>query len=153
MKDEYEVARLLTLPAFESQLAADFEGVPRRTYHLAPPFFARKDPRTGRPRKRSFGPWLTPILRVLAYLRRCRGYWCDPFRWTRDRRLDRTLLSDYEAVVNELLVKLNARNFDLAVKIVALPEQVKGYGIVREQAAHAMRAVQVELLARWRDCP
>ena len=150
VKDEYEVARLLTLPAFESQLAADFEGVPRRTYHLAPPFFARKDPRTGRPRKRSFGPWLTPILRVLAYLRRCRGYWCDPFRWTRDRRLDRTLLSDYEAVVNELLVKLNARNFDLAVKIVALPEQVKGYGIVREQAAHAMRAVQVELLARWR---
>jgi indolepyruvate ferredoxin oxidoreductase len=153
VKDEYEVARLLTLPAFESQLAADFEGVPRRTYHLAPPLFARKDPRTGRPRKLQFGPWLTPILRVLAYLRRCRGRWCDPFRWTRDRQLDRALLSDYEAVVNELLVKLKARNFDLAVKIVALPEQVKGYGIVREQAAHAMRAAQVELLAQWRDCP
>ena len=153
VKDEYEVARLLTIPAFEAQIAADFDGVPRRTYHLAPPLFARKDPRTGRPRKMQFGPWLTPILRVLAHLRRCRGRWCDPFRWTQDRRLDRALLSDYERVTNELLANLKTGNLELAVKIAALPEQVRGYGIVREQAAEAMRAAQAELLARWRDCP
>ena len=37
IKDEYEVARLLTSSAFEQQLHASFEGAWRRVWHLAPP--------------------------------------------------------------------------------------------------------------------
>jgi indolepyruvate ferredoxin oxidoreductase len=153
VKDEYEVARLLTLPAFETQLAADFDGTPRRTYHLAPPVFARKDPNTGRPRKMEFGPWLTPILRGLAAVRRCRGRWFDPFRWTHDRHLDRALLAEYEVVMSEVIGRLTVENLPLATELATLPDQVKGYGVVREKAAEAMRATQAQLLNRWRDRP
>ncbi len=32
------------------------------TFHLAPPLLARRDPRTGEPRKITFGPWLMPAV-------------------------------------------------------------------------------------------
>ena len=54
-KDEYEVARLYADPAFRRALDAQFEGVERLEFHLAPPGLARRDPRTGQLQKRSFG--------------------------------------------------------------------------------------------------
>ncbi len=153
IKDEYEVGRLLTSAEFDLQLTSEFEGSPQRTYHLAPPLFARKDPVTGRPRKMQFGGWLTPILRMLARARRVRGTWLDPFRGTADRRLDRALLAEYEATIEELLAALTPHTHALAVQIAALPERVRGYGVVREAAAQAMRKEHAELLAQWRDRP
>ncbi len=150
IKDEFEVARLLTAPAFAAQLAAEFEGAPRRSYHLAPPLFARKDPISGRPLKMEFGPWFTPVLRGLARLRSLRGGLLDPFRWSNDRRLDRELLTQYEATITEVLATLDGERIDLAAAIAALPTTVRGYGVVREQAAHAMQSRREDLLKQWR---
>ena len=43
-KDEYEVARLHVDPGFAREIAENFEGDYRITYHLAPPLLARRDP-------------------------------------------------------------------------------------------------------------
>jgi len=51
-KDEYEVARLYSLPSYRARLAATFEGPYRLKLHLAPPLLARRDPATGHLRKR-----------------------------------------------------------------------------------------------------
>jgi len=149
VKDEYEVARLLTSAEFDALVRAEFDGTPHRTYHLAPPLFARKDPTTGRPRKMEFGAWLTPVLRGLARLRRCRGRWMDPFRWTHDRRLDAALLAEYETMIADVLAQLRAERLGLAVELAALPSMVRGYGVVREQAAHAMREQREKLWAQF----
>ena len=124
-----------------------------RTYHLAPPLFARRDPLTGRPEKRAFGSWLTPFLRGLARMKGLRGRWCDPFRHTADRRLDRALLADYELMIADLLATLSPAEMSLAVELASLPDQVRGYGQVREAAARKMRERQADLLLKWRGRP
>ncbi|MCJ9710228.1 indolepyruvate ferredoxin oxidoreductase family protein, partial [Bordetella hinzii] len=65
-KDEYEVARLYTDGSFAAQLAEQFEGEYRLRFHMAPPLLARKDPRTGVPRKMALGPRTLTALRWLA---------------------------------------------------------------------------------------
>mgnify|MGYP003336915080 CR=1 FL=1 len=87
---------------FDAQIDSEFEGAPVRTYHLAPPLFAKRNPLTGRPEKKAFGPWLAPFLKGLARMKGMRGRWCDPFRLTADRRLDRALLEDYERTITDL---------------------------------------------------
>ena len=68
-KDEYEVARLYTDGTFLRKLQRQFEGDFTLQYHLAPPLLARRDPVTGVPRKRAFGPWMIHVFRLLARLR------------------------------------------------------------------------------------
>ena len=107
-KDEYEVARLYTNGHFEKQVAATFEGENLRyEFHLAPPLLARKDPVTGVPRKMSFGPWMMRAFRVLAKLKGLRGTPLDVFGYTHERKTERQLVRDYEALLEEIVAKLN----------------------------------------------
>ena len=56
-KDEYEVARLHSLPDWQAQARrSDFTGTQRIELNLAPPILAKTDPLTGHPRKRPSAP-------------------------------------------------------------------------------------------------
>ena len=94
-KDEYEVARLLSDPDFLRQIEREFEGPYKVVLHLAPPLLARRDPVTGYLRKRAYGPWTQPLLRILASLKGLRGTWMDPFGHTQERRTERRLADEY----------------------------------------------------------
>jgi len=145
-KDEYEVARLHTAPEFRDRLAAQFEGDYRLNFHLAPPLLARRDARTGMPRKITFGPWLLPVLRGLAALRRWRGTTLDPFRFSADRKLDRHLIAWYEELVDTVLAQVTEANYDTAVELLDLPEHIRGYGPLREKTAAEAAARREQLL-------
>jgi indolepyruvate ferredoxin oxidoreductase len=153
-KDEYEVARLYTDGSLEAQLAREFEGEYRLRLHLAvqflPRWLARRDPRTGRAPKRAFGPWVLRLFRLLARLRRLRGTPVDPFGWTAHRRLERRLVRDYEATLEELLAGLTPATHDLAVAIASLPEGIRGFDTVKERSVAEARAKQQDLLAAFR---
>jgi indolepyruvate ferredoxin oxidoreductase len=138
-KDEYEVARLHTLPAFRAALEREFEGDFRVAYHFAPPLFP------GRPRKRRFGPWIRPLLGTLARLRRLRGTPFDPLGWTAERRRERALVVEYEAEVRTLATRLAPANHAGAVELVALPQRMRGYGDVkaRSMAVATTRAAEL----------
>ena len=82
-KDEYEVARLHTESGFVESVKRNFGDGVRMSFHFSPPLFARRDPATGRPKKYELGPWMLPILRVLAKLRWLRGTKLDPFGYER----------------------------------------------------------------------
>jgi indolepyruvate ferredoxin oxidoreductase len=146
-KDEYEVARLYVDPAFSQALAEQFEGDYRVYFHFALPFGQRFDPVTGEPRKRRYGPWMQPVLRLLAGLRFLRGTPFDPFAYTADNRLARTLVRDYEATILMLLEGLGPDTLDSAVAIAALPDGIRGYGPVRVRTAEAARKRQLEMVA------
>jgi indolepyruvate ferredoxin oxidoreductase len=130
-KDEYEVARLYTEGSFQRELAAQFEGSFRLRLHLAPPLFAKLDPRTGRPAKRAYGPWVLPLLRLLAKARWVRGTRFDPFGYTQERQVERALIRDYEASIDRLISDLNATTYERAVAFAELPDMIRGYGIVK----------------------
>ena len=57
-KDEYEVARLHTDPAFLAQLDAQFPHGYSVKYNLAPPMISKRDPVTGHLQKKQYGAWM-----------------------------------------------------------------------------------------------
>ncbi|MCG6113234.1 MAG: indolepyruvate ferredoxin oxidoreductase family protein [Paracoccus sp.] len=144
-KDEYEVARLHADPAFAARIAAEFEGDYTIRHHLAPPLLSRGTDGRGRPKKTAFGPWMRPVLRALARLRPLRGSWADPFARTADRRLDRDLLVWFEGVMDRV-ARDHAALGDDALTLLAAPQQIRGYGPVRHQAADRVRAEVAAIL-------
>jgi indolepyruvate ferredoxin oxidoreductase len=150
-KDEYEVARLHVDPVFRERIAAQFEGDYALHFHLAPPAVSRVDPATGRIKKKEFGPWMMTAFGVLARLKWLRGTAFDPFGRSEDRKLERRLIADYEALVAEILAGLSTENHATAVALAGLPEQIRGYGHVKEGNVASVRKRQEELLAAFRS--
>jgi indolepyruvate ferredoxin oxidoreductase len=151
-KDEYEVARLYTDGAFARQLAAEFDGTRLRLqFHLAPPLLARRNQATGEPRKITFGPWIFSLFKLLARLKRLRGTAFDPFGYSVERRLERTLIADYEATLEELFAKLTPDSHHLAVGIAAIPDKIRGFGHVKRRHLLAAKADEAALLDQFRS--
>ena len=149
-KDEYEVARLHTDGSLRAQVAARFEGDYTLGFHLAPPTLVGPDATTGVPRKRRFGAAMEVAMGGLARLRFLRGTAFDPFGYTAERREERALVTDYEHLIDELAERLDADNLALAVELARFPEQVRGFGHVKQRHLVAARARHAEALARWR---
>jgi indolepyruvate ferredoxin oxidoreductase len=150
-KDEYEVARLYTDGSFAKQVAAAFDGDARLEFHLAPPLLARPDPATGRPKKISFGGWMMGGFRLLARFRFLRGTPFDPFGYSAERRVERALVRDYEAVLADLIQRLTPQNHALAVAIASIPEKIRGFGPVKERHLFAAKGEEAELLKQFRS--
>ncbi|MGF3024464.1 indolepyruvate ferredoxin oxidoreductase family protein [Methylobacterium aquaticum] len=151
-KDEYEVARLYTDGSFQAQVQRTFEGETLRyEFHLAPPLLARRDPATGRPRKMTFGPWMMTAFGVLARMKALRGTAFDPFGYTQERREERRLIKDFEALLAEIARDLTPANHAAAVGLASLPQRIRGYGPVKATNLAAARAEEAVLLARFRS--
>jgi indolepyruvate ferredoxin oxidoreductase len=131
-------------------VAASFEGDLRFEYHLAPPLLARKDPATGRPKKMSFGGWIKPVFALLAKFKFLRGTVFDPFGRTDERRMERNLIGEYEAILEEVIAGLKPENWALATALVAVPEKIRGFGPVKMRSVTAARAEGAALLSRFR---
>jgi len=148
-KDEYEVARLYTDPAFLRRLNEQFEGDFKLQFHLAPPLLSRRDPATGQIKKRDFGPWMLRAFKVLARLRGLRGGAFDIFGYQAERRAERQLITDYEDLVKDLSTKLDSDNHGIAVELASVPDLVRGYGHVKTAAIEKAKAKQTELLVAF----
>jgi indolepyruvate ferredoxin oxidoreductase len=150
-KDEYEVARLYSDPAFWRAMDARFDGNFTVNFHLAPTFLARPDPASGRIKKLVFGPWMKTAFGWLSKLRRLRGTPFDIFGYHPERKAERALIRQYEEDVTMLLDGLTPDTLPLAVEIASLPEEIRGYGHIK--AGSIAKAVEKRnaQLARWRN--
>ncbi|MEE9319003.1 MAG: indolepyruvate ferredoxin oxidoreductase family protein [Granulosicoccus sp.] len=168
-KDEYEVARLYSTPAFQRQLATEFEGDTRLAFHLAPPLLTGKGA-DGRPRKREFGPWVLKLFNFLQHGRRLRGTPMDVFGWSKERRAERQLIYDYESDLDRLgqsmkfspaieeeslaeskddnALTMTGSRVDIAVAILLLPDAIRGFGPVKMEA---MKLAEEKRLSLWQD--
>ena len=126
-KDEYEVARLALDPAFESQLVRDFGQGAKRSIQLHPPVLRA----LGMQRKISLGRWADPVLKVLARLKGLRGSAFDPFGYAYVRRVERELIPEYRAMVDQTLARLSPQTLETAALIAGLPDLVRGYEDVK----------------------
>ncbi len=150
-KDEYEVARLYTDAAFLKKLQQQFEDGFTLEYHLAPPLLAWRDPATGEPRKRAFGAWMRHVFKLLTWLRPLRGTVFDIFGYTQERRMERRLIADYEAVIGEIAASLDSGNHALCIEIASLPAKMRGFGHVKARNVESAKACEAELLALLRS--
>jgi indolepyruvate ferredoxin oxidoreductase len=149
-KDEYEVARLYTDSDFLKRVEEQFEGDYKLVFHLAPPAFASSDPATGELQKKRYGPWMLKAMRVLAKMKGLRGGVLDPFARTADRKLDRRSIAEYETLMEEILSGLTVANHETAVDLAAIPDQIRGFGHVRERYLASARKREAILLDIFR---
>ncbi len=150
-KDEYEVARLYSDGTFRAALARQFEGDYRIEFNLAPPLVAERDATTGHLKKRTFGPWMLAAFGVLAKFRFLRGTKLDPFGRTEERKTERALIAEYEATVAEILAGLTPANHAAAVGLASVPEEIRGYGHVKDAHLAKAKAHAEQLRANFRN--
>jgi indolepyruvate ferredoxin oxidoreductase len=149
-KDEYEVARLYTDGDFTKKIADMFEGDFSLNFNLAPPLLAKRDPVTGHLRKAAYGPWMFRAFKLLAKFKGLRGGALDVFGYSAERRMERELITEYEKVIAEILAGLNENNYDHAIALAQIPEQIRGFGHVKERYLAEAQKKQAELLAKFR---
>ena len=148
-KDEYEVARLYTDGKFADYVASQFKGGKMRLM-LAPPILAKKDAE-GHLKKKHFGPWMFRVFKLMAKFKRLRGTRFDLFGYTEERRMERQLRDEYLAGLARIAQELTAQNHTLAIALAEIPDEIRGYGHVKDAAVDVAKAKEAELWAGWPD--
>jgi hypothetical protein len=75
---------------------------------------------------------MLPAFKMLAKLKFLRGTAFDIFGYSQERKTERALISQYESLVDELLAGLTPANHALAVKLASVPDDIRGYGHVKD---------------------
>ncbi len=141
-KDEYEVARLHRSRAFKDALAEQFGAEATITYKLHPPTARR----LGVKNKIGLGRSGEAAFAALARMKRLRGTAMDPFGRTKHRQMERALIGEYEAMIDQVLADLSAETYDRAVEVAELPDMIRGYEEIKEGNVERFRAEARRLL-------
>jgi len=150
-KDEYEVARLYTDTDFLARVAGQFEGAYELRFHLAPPLLAERNPTTGHLQKRVYGQWMLTAFRLLARLRFLRGTKFDLFGRSAERRSERRLVAEYEALLDEITQALTPENHATALELALLPLEIRGFGHIKEANLRRVKAKEADFIAQFRS--
>ena len=119
-------------------------------YHLAPPLIAKQNAK-GELQKQRFGPWMLSAFRRARQaegparhgVRSVRPHRGAPRRARADR-------ANTATAIDELLRGAAAGNLGLATEIARIPEEIRGYGHVKERHLAAARPKWDALMAAWR---
>lgn len=144
-KDEYEVARLHLQTMSKAQ--DQFSDIKSVEFHLAPPILSSMGAK-GRPKKRKFGPAMLRVFSLLARLKSLRGTPLDPFGYTKERRMERELIRDYERDMIWALDHLSDTTLPDIIALASLPDDIRGFGPVKEAAVRKSREQRQVLLDR-----
>ena len=101
--------------------------------------------------KRHSTPWMLKAYRILARLKGLRGTAFDVFGYTQERKQEKELLANYEAVVEEIVAGLNKKNLGSAVALAGYPELIRGYGHVKEANVEKAMAERMKLRAAFNN--
>jgi indolepyruvate ferredoxin oxidoreductase len=84
-------------------------------------------------------------------LRPLRGTVFDIFGYTRERRMERRLIAEYQVILRELASSLGPDNHALAIEIASLPAKMRGFGHIKARNVASAKACEAELLALLRS--
>jgi indolepyruvate ferredoxin oxidoreductase len=136
-KDEYEVARLHASASY----------APGAVFHMSPPLITRVDARTGRRNKVAIPGWLAlPLFRVLRLGKAFRGTALDLFGYQVERKAERALIEQYIGDLRRALTVLRPETMGTAVSLASLPDSIRGFGPVKDNARAKAELRRKELL-------
>ena len=142
-KDEYEVARLHNLTLHQANL--QFDNITKISFHLAPPLLS-KIGFDGRPKKKKFGPGLLFFFKVLARFKFLRGTPFDVFGYTAERKLERSLIKQYQQDLKKVSLQYSPETRVLVLEWATLPLSIKGFGPVKMKNYEAAQKKRDKLL-------
>jgi indolepyruvate ferredoxin oxidoreductase len=122
-KDEYEVARLSLKPEVRAEVMDEFGAKARASYLLHPPLLRA----LGLKNKIRLGRWFDHAYRLLVAVRGLRGTPLDMFGYAKVRRVERALIGQYRALIEDAIRDLTPANHDRAVELANLPDIIRGY--------------------------
>ena len=147
-KDEYEVARLHL--GTRQKVAEKFDNVKKIKFYLAPPLIS-KEGKDGRSKKIAFGGYTIYVFKFLAWLKWLRGTKFDIFSYSKDRKLDLELISEYQQDLH-FVKKINSDcDKELILELLNLPSSIKGFGGVRRKNYEAVSTQRKSLLKKLED--
>ena len=79
-----------------------------------------------------------------------RGTVFDVFGWTAERKMERQLIDDYHSLVEEIADTVDQTNIDVAKKLLSLPEDIRGFGHVKEASVIQVKQSWQVLLDEYR---
>jgi indolepyruvate ferredoxin oxidoreductase len=71
------------------------------------------------------------------------------FGYTAERRTERALIREYEETVERVLAGLTPHNRALALELLSLPEEIRGFGHIKMASIAAARKKREALLGRF----
>lgn len=148
-KDEYEVARLYTDTEFTEALKSQFSDGYKIKLNLAPPLLGKRHKDTGHLVKREFGPWMLGVFKFLAKMKGLRGTKLDVFGYTAERKMERRLITDFEARIEMILSSLSVKNHAKGVRWVAAVDAIRGFGHVKEASVEKVEKALHALNEAW----
>ena len=92
---------------------------------------------------------MLPAFRLLAKLKFLRGTAFDTSGCTEERRTERALIGEYEALIGQLIGRLTASKMPLALELANLSDEIRGYGHMKENNLRAVRIKWKTLTGRW----
>ena len=87
----------------------------------------------------------------MAKFKFLRGTALDPFGYSEERKLERKLITDYVANLEELIATLAPQNRALAIAVASIPEKIRGFGPIKQHSVTAAKAEEAVLLTRLRN--
>ena len=148
-KDEYEIARLYSDNEFINKINETFEGNFKINYHLSPPIFSTKDKVTGYPLKINFGSWIMILFKFISLFKFLRGTYFDLFGYFEERKIERLLINNYKDRILEICSKLTIENYALAVEIASTPDQIRGFGYIKEKNIEIAKRCEDKLMSAF----
>ena len=148
-KDEYEIARLYSDNEFINKINETFEGNFKINYHLSPPIFYTQDKVTGHPLKINFGSWIMILFKFISLFKFLRGTYFDLFGYFEERKIERLLINNYKDRILEICSKLTIENYALAVEIASTPDQIRGFGYIKEKNIEIAKRCEDKLMSAF----
>ena len=65
--------------------------------------------------------------------------------------MERELIQEYEQTIKELLRGLTKKNHNIALEIAKIPQQIRGYDMVKQRHFETAKSTEKKLLTQFRD--
>ena len=75
----------------------------------------------------------------------------DPFGYFPERKNERKLIEDYKNIILEIGKKLTVNNYNIAVDIASFPDQIRGFGHVKEKNIRAAEECKNNLINAFNE--
>ena len=89
-------------------------------------------------------------MKILSKFKFLRSSSFDVFGYSSERRMERRLICEYEELLEELISGLKLGNYATAVQLAEIPEQIRGFDVVKKRHVEVAEKNRQELLERFR---